>query len=272
MSLTQKIQRYLIQLNTDSHGSSADCRRSAKLPLTAVRKFMTKALPRIRAATHTGVRPWPEDDALARRWPNGDVGRCSCTSPNSPRRRSPTSSAWRAPSFPAICNRRTTYAAAGIPPILKWRALLRRLSGNGDRHPTRCMRVRRGTLHPGASPHFRSAIAPREGVRILERKEDLRPGGRWIRTPTEVVNSICNLTQFNANLRKCEQFHENLRKPTQITASSRTTEELPSPTRKPFCELDLHRRIRFFFLVPRGPQAGLGACRQAIDVKRRAHR
>ena len=49
MSLRQKMQRYLIQLNTDSHGCSADCQRSAKLPLSAVRKFMTKALPRIRA-------------------------------------------------------------------------------------------------------------------------------------------------------------------------------------------------------------------------------
>ncbi len=56
MSLTQKIQRYLIQLNTHSHGSAADCQRSAKLQLTAVRKLMTKALPRIRAATDTGVR------------------------------------------------------------------------------------------------------------------------------------------------------------------------------------------------------------------------
>ena len=27
----------------------------------------------------------------------------------------------------------------------------------------------------------------RGGGRILERKEDLRPGGRWIRPPTEVV-------------------------------------------------------------------------------------
>ena len=83
-------------------------------------------------------------------------------------------------------------------PDLEERALLRRLSGNGDRHPTRCMRLRPGTLHPGASPHFRSAIAHRGGGRILERKEDLRPGGRWIRPPTEVVNSICNLMQFNA--------------------------------------------------------------------------
>ncbi len=126
------------------------------------------------------------------------TGAGSCTSPNSPGRRSPRRLACTAPSFPAICNRPATYAAAGIPPILKWRALLRRLSGNGDRHPTGCMRLRTGTLHPGASPHFRSAIAHRGGGRILERKEDLRPAGRWIRPPTEVVNSICNLTQFNA--------------------------------------------------------------------------
>jgi hypothetical protein len=52
----------------------------------------------------------------------------------------------------------------------------------------------------------------------------------------------------------------------QLPASYCKIEELPSPTRKPFCELDLHRRIRSFFLVPRGPQAGLGGRRQAIGV------
>jgi hypothetical protein len=121
-----------------------------------------------------------------------------CISPNSPRRRSPRRPAGTAPSFPAICNRPATYAAAGIPPILRWRALLRWLSGNGDRHPTRCMSLRPGTLHPGASPHFRAAIYSRGGGHILDRKEDLRPSCRWILTPTEVVISICNLTQFNA--------------------------------------------------------------------------
>ena len=32
-----------------------------------------------------------------------------------------------------------------------------RLSRNGDRHPTRCMGLRPGTLRPGASPPFRTA-------------------------------------------------------------------------------------------------------------------
>ena len=68
-----------------------------------------------RAAFQTGLRPCPR----TMRWPNGDGGRCSCTSPNSPRRRSPRRSARAAPSFPAICNRPATYAAAGIPPILE---------------------------------------------------------------------------------------------------------------------------------------------------------
>ena len=137
------------------------------------------------------------------------------------------------------------------------------------------MRLRPGTLHPGASPPFRAAIHSRGGGRILARKEDLRPSGRWIRPPTEVVNSICNLTQFNAIfaiLRKCQQFHANSRKPMQIPASSSKTEELPSPMRNPFCELDLHRRICSFFVVPHEPQAGLGGCRQGIDAKRRVHR
>ena len=155
----------------------------------------------------------------AGRTATADAG--SCTSPNSPRRRSPRRSACTAPSFPAICNRPATYAAAGIPPILRWRALLRWLSGNGDRHPTRCMRLRPGTLHPGASPHFRSAIASRGGGRILERKEDLRPAGRWIRPPTEVVNSICNLTQFNAILRNFTQMPAISRKFTKTNANSR---------------------------------------------------
>jgi hypothetical protein len=132
---------------------------------------------------------------------------------------------------------------SGDSPILKRRALLRWLSGNGDRHPTRCMMVRPSTLHSGARPHFRSAIASRGGGRVLERKEDLRPSGRWTRPPTEVI-SICNLTQFNADLRRCPQFHEDSRKPLQIPASSSTTVELPSALHKPFCELDLHRRIR----------------------------
>ncbi len=160
----------------------------------------------------------------------------------------------------------------GFPPILTWRALVRWLSGNGDRHPTRCMRLRPGTLHPGASPPFRSAIASRGGGRILERKEDLRPAVRWIRPPTEVVNSICNLTQFNANLRKCEQFNANLRKPTQITASSSRTEELSSQNHKPLCDRYLGRWISSSFPFRGGRQAGLDECRQGIEVKGHAYR
>ena len=38
----------------------------------------------------------------------------------------------------------------------------------------------------------------RGGGGILEGKKDLRPAGRWIRTPTEVVISICKITQNNA--------------------------------------------------------------------------
>jgi hypothetical protein len=50
----------------------------------------------------------------------------------------------------------------------------------------------------GSHSPFRSAIESRGGGRILERKEDLRPAGRWIRPPTEVVISICKITQNNA--------------------------------------------------------------------------
>jgi hypothetical protein len=50
------------------------------------------------------------------------------------------------------------------------------------------------------------------------------------------------------------------------------TLESPSQKRKPFCELDLHRWIRCCFTFRSGRQAGLGGCRQAIEVKRLAHR
>src|SRR5208337_2080787 len=75
-----------------------------------------------------------------------------------------------------------------------------------------------------------------------------------------------------AHLRKCTHFPEHSRKPLQIPARSSTTDELPSALRKPFCELDLHRRIRSFFLVPRGPQPGLDEYRQGIEIKRLVHR
>jgi hypothetical protein len=52
----------------------------------------------------------------------------------------------------------------------------------------------------------------------------------------------------------------------QIPASYSKTEELPSALRKSYCEQDLNRRIRSFFLVPRGPQPGLDEYRQGIDI------
>jgi hypothetical protein len=58
----------------------------------------------------------------------------------------------------------------------------------------------------------------------------------------------------------------------RINAHLCATEELPSALRKPFCELDLHRRIRSFFPVPRGLQPGWDGYRQGIDIKRLAHR
>ena len=73
----------------------------------------------------------------------------------------------------------------------------------------------------GSHPHFRSAVASRGGGRILERKEDLRPAGRWIRTPTEVVISICNLTQNNAKQRNLTKMAAILRRFTKTTANSR---------------------------------------------------
>ena len=107
------------------------------------------------------ARPWNHLKA-GLRTATADAG--SRISPNSPRRRSPRRSACTAPSFPAICNRPATYAAAGIPTILRWRALLGWLSGNGDRHPTRCMRLRPGTLHPGACPLSGQPLRPEEAA------------------------------------------------------------------------------------------------------------
>ncbi len=58
-----------------------------------------------------------------------------------------------------------------------------------------------GAVRP-QTPAAGRNLQPRGCGRILERQEDLRPESRWVRPPTGVVNSICNLTQFNANLRK----------------------------------------------------------------------
>jgi hypothetical protein len=58
---------------------------------------------------------------------------------------------------------------------------------------------------------------------------------------------MCNLTQIDADSRRCPQFHGDSGKPVKIPADYSRTEELPSPTRKPFCGLDLHRRIRCSF-------------------------
>jgi hypothetical protein len=129
----------------------------------------------------------PKNDALTRLWLNGDGGRwqlylaefaqeeiadklgvdCSVVS----RDLQSVRDTWR----------------SGDSPDLEEACFTHNLSGNGDRHPTRCMRLRRGTLHPGSIPPFRSSVASRGGGCILERKEDLRPAGRWIRLPTEVV-------------------------------------------------------------------------------------
>ncbi len=193
------------------------------------RRFDTggKAAIGTRTTCHPGYRCYqnggtimPKNDALARRWQNGDGGRWRLYLAEFTQEEI-AESACTAPSFPAICNRPATYAAAGIPPILRWPALLRWLSGNGDRHPTRCMRLKPGTLHPGASPHFRLSISSRGGGRILERKEDLRPTGRWIRPPTEVVNSICNLTQFNAIFGNFTQMRAISRSFTKTNANYR---------------------------------------------------
>ena len=57
-----------------------------------------------------------------------------------------------------------------------------------------------------------------------------------------------------------------------MPAHSRTTVEPPSKKRKPLCERYLHRWIRPSFPFRGGRQAGLGECRQGIEVKRLVHR
>ena len=49
---------------------------------------------------------------------------------------------------------------SGDSPDLEAARFTRTAIRKRGRHPTRCMRVMPGTLYPGASPHFRSAIAP----------------------------------------------------------------------------------------------------------------
>ena len=53
------------------------------------------------------------------------------------------------------------------------------------------------------------------------------------------MQNNANTTQFLAIFENARNFTQDSRKPTQIPASSSRTEELPSPTRKPFGELDL---------------------------------
>jgi hypothetical protein len=50
------------------------------------------------------------------------------------------------------------------------------------------------------------------------------------------------------------------------------TEELPFTKRKPLYERYLHRWIRASFPLRAGRHAGLGECRQGIEVKRLPHR
>jgi hypothetical protein len=111
----------------------------------------------------------PKNDGIARPRPNGDEGRwqlylAEFTHEEIADKLGVDRSVVRRDlqSFRDVCR-------SGDSPILRWRALLRWQSGNGDRYPTRCMRLRPGTLHPGASPPFRTAIASRGDGRILER-------------------------------------------------------------------------------------------------------
>ena len=118
----------------------------------------------------------------------------------------------------------------------------------------------RMTGSPGSPDCDVSHLKPEE-ARLFPKMH--RPWSQAIPVP-----GIADLTQINADLRKCTQFREDSRKPMQIPASSSRTEELPSPTRKPLCEPDLHRRIRSSFPIRSGRQAALGEFRQGIEVKR----
>ena len=105
---------------------------------------------------------------------------------------------------------------SGDSPDLEKARFSQRLSGNGDRHPTRCMRLRPGTLHPGVSPLSGQPLSPGEAAASWDERKVYH---QLVDGYGPQLNSICNLTQINAVSRKCPQFHEDSRSPLQIPAS-----------------------------------------------------
>jgi hypothetical protein len=125
-----------------------------------------------------GVPPCPENDARARRWPNGDGGR------------------WQL--YLAEFTREEIAEKVGVHRSVVCRDLqwIRDSSCPGETPDVqeacfiqmqRMMFNREPSQFDPQTPTVGRNVQPRGGGRIVERKEDLRPACRWIRPPTEVV-------------------------------------------------------------------------------------
>ncbi len=195
------------------------------IPSVFAANLAMEAQPRrIRAATQMVVRPCPKDDGIARPWPNGDGARFSCTSPDSPKRRSPTRSAWTAPSFPAICKSvRDSVCTRESPDVQE------------------ACSTQMAKLDPLEHTHWV----------CLDRSKVVKKSCTTLHIPEHAYTS-----QHNSGT--CRHL------PAHFCA----TLESPSQKRKPLCEGYLHRWIRCCFTFRGGRQAGLGQCRQGIEVKR----
>ncbi len=83
----------------------------------------------------------------------------------------------------------------------------------------------------------------RGGGRILEKMEDLRPAGRCIRPPTEVVIRLAHLCTSQHMPEHFLHMPEHAQTCLYKPAHACTTEELPSQKRKPLCDRYLGRWI-----------------------------
>jgi hypothetical protein len=99
---------------------------------------------------------------------------------------------------------------------------LRGVPGPPERHGVRSLQDNRRvvTRNVDELDHAKT-MSPEEAAAILERKDDLRLAGRWIRHPTEVVISICKLTKDNASQRSSTKMPAVSRRFTKTTADSR---------------------------------------------------
>jgi hypothetical protein len=134
------------------------------------------------------------------------------------RKRSPRRSACTAPWFAAICSPSATHGAAGIPPILRRRELLRwqRTKFNPQ-----------GSQFDPRHPSLEETLSPEEAAAYWNERRIHDPLSDRYGTQIEEVfdtqfNAIqCNFWQFFANARNFAKIHENHCKFPQVSAGPR---------------------------------------------------